>query len=119
MLGYKKNLRPTVAPEALADGRQESVHALEGLLGAVLLHEADGDDDDDGEGDGGGVVKLPHEQRDDGRGEEQQDEWVVELLQVFLPQRIGVSSPDLICCCHEFSMSELKHFQLSYWYMIF
>ena len=45
-------------PEAFADGRQESVHALEGLLGAVLLHEADGDDDDDGEGDGGGVVKL-------------------------------------------------------------
>ena len=45
-------------PEAFADGRQESVHALQGLLGAVLLHEADADDDDDGEGDGGGVVKL-------------------------------------------------------------
>ena len=85
-----------LAPEALADGRQESVHALEGLLGAVLLHESDGDDDDDGEGDGGCVVELPHEHRDDGGGEEQQDERVVELLQVLLPQRVGVTASDLV-----------------------
>ena len=60
------------------------------------LHEAHGDDDDDGEGDGGGVVELPHEHRDDGGGEEQQDERVVELLQVLLPQRVGVTASDLV-----------------------
>ena len=92
-------------PEASADGRQESVHTLQGLLGAVLLHEADGDDNDDGEGDGGGIIKLSHEQGDDGGGEEEQDERVVELLQVFLPQGIGIGTSDLIGCI-EFSASK-------------
>ena len=84
---HLEDLLPAVT-HADTGWRHQLLQLLQGLLAPVLHDEGHRHNYHDGQGDRGGVVELLHEHADEGRAEQQDDERVLELLQVFLPDRL-------------------------------
>ena len=82
-----RNGRDAAVAKNPGDGGGHLLQGLHGLLGAVLLDDADDGVQDDDDEDGDGVGQLAHEARDDGGGDQDQDHEIPELIDNHRQQR--------------------------------
>lgn len=76
--------------------RHQLLQLLQTLLRSILLHEGHRHDDYYGDGYADGVVKLFHAHADQGGAQQQQNQRILELFNVFLPRRILVGGVQLV-----------------------